>query len=327
MSFVNFLYPRGFYIDEISDDYIKIVIPYLEKGYGITIGNALRRILLSSIEGYAVVGVYIEGIVHEFSSIDGVLEDVPYILLNIKKVRFKVDENLITFPARVSINFQGPGEIRADAIETYSGIDILNKDQYIATVTTKRDLKIDIYIEKGIGFVPKEEYPENYRDLFSFGTIFVDGNFSPVEKVNWSVEKMIYEAYMDKDKLTLEIWTNGTVNPLNIYKRTLEILEKHVLLLKNELRKQEEFEYTTIEEFSKKIELVKSKPITDLPLSPKVLELLKSKKIETIGELITYAEEEIGDWFNEAGLPQRDFEDLRNKVYSLSLKFSSKARS
>lgn len=326
MSFINFLYPKGFYVDETNDNYIKIVIPYLEKGYGITIGNALRRILLSSIEGYAVIGVYIEGVVHEFSSIDGVLEDVPYILLNLKKVRFKIDENLITFPARVSINFQGPGEIRADSIETYSGIDIINKDQYIATVTAKRNLKIDIYIDKGIGFVPKEEYPENYKDLFSFGTIFVDGNFSPIEKVNWSVEKMRYDAYMDKDKLILEIWTNGTVNPLNIYKKALEILEKHISLLKNELRKQEEFEYTTIEEFDKRIELIKSKPITDLPISPKVIELLKSKKIETIGELITYAEEEISDWFNEAGLTQREFEDLKNKVYNLSLKFSSKAR-
>lgn len=325
MAFANFLYPRGFYIDESSDNYLRIVIPQLEKGYGITLGNTLRRILLSSIEGYSVVAVYIEGVVHEFSSMEGVLEDVPYILLNIKKIKFKINEELVSFPARVSLDFEGPGEIRAEFIETQPGIEIINKDQYIATVTTKRNVHIDIFIDKGIGFVPSEDYPEEYKDLFSFGTIFVDGDFSPVEKVNWLVEKTRYEAHMDKDKLILEIWTNGTISPLEAYQKALNILEKHVSILRNEIRKPiEEFEYVDVEDFDKRVEEFKKKKITELALTPRVIELLKSKGIKTVSDLISFTEEEVNDWFIEAGLSQIEFEDLRRKINSFSLEFSKK---
>ncbi len=326
MAFANFLYPRGFYVDESIDNYARIVIPQLERGYGITIGNTLRRILLSSIEGYSVVAVYIQGAVHEFSAIEGIVEDVPYILLNIRKIKFKVDENLVSLPAKVTIEFEGPGEIKAENIEVPTGIEIINKKQYIAQVTAKKTVNIEIFIDKGIGFVPKEEYSEEYKDLFSFGTIFVDGNFSPVDKVNWTVEKTRYEAYMDKDKLVLEIWTNGTITPLTAYYKALNILEKHILALRNEFRKPEEYEYVDIEEFSKRIEEARRKEISELPLPPKVIELLRSKGIKTLNDLISYTEEEVNDWFIEAGLSQSSFEDLRNKVSGFSLEFSKKAR-
>ncbi|MEO0202782.1 MAG: DNA-directed RNA polymerase subunit alpha [candidate division WOR-3 bacterium] len=326
MSFANFLYPRGFYIDESSENYLRIVIPQLEKGYGITIGNALRRILLSSIEGYSVVAVYIDGVVHEFSAIEGVIEDVPYILLNIKKIRFKIDGSIVSLPVKVSINFEGPGEIRAKDIETQVGIEVINKDQYIATVTTQRKVHMDIFIDKGIGFIPKEDYPEEYKDLFSFGTIFVDGNFSPVEKVNWLVEKTRYEAHMDKDKLIIEIWTNGTIEPIEAYNRALEILEKHISILRNEIRKPiEELEYEDVEEFSRRVEEFKSRKITELALTPRVIELLKSKGIKTVSDIISFSEAEVNDWFIEAGLSQMEFEDLKRKISSLSLEFSKKA--
>ncbi len=326
MAFVNFLYPKGFYVEESTDNYAKIVIPQLEKGYGITIGNALRRILLSSIDGYSVVAVYIQGVVHEFSAVEGIVEDVPYILLNIRKIKFKVDENLVSLPAKVTIEFEGPGDITAQSIQVPTGIEIINKEQYIAQVTAKKTVYMEIFIDKGVGFVPKEEYSEEYKDLFSFGTIFVDGNFSPVDKVNWIVEKTRYEAYMDKDKLVLEIWTNGTITPLSAYYKALDILEKHILALRNEFRKSKEYEYFDIEEFNKRIEEAKRKEISELPLPPKVIELLRSKGIETLNDLISYTEEEVNDWFIEAGLPQSSFENLRNKVIGFSLEFSKKAR-
>jgi DNA-directed RNA polymerase subunit alpha len=326
MSLVSFLSPKGFYVDEASENYAKIVVPQMEKGYGITIGNALRRVLLSSIEGYSVVAVYIDGAIHEFSAIEGVLEDVPYILLNIKKVKFKVDEKIISLPAKVVIDVEGPIEVKAEHIQVPEGIEIINKDQYIATITSDRKFYAEIYIDKGIGFVPREEYPEEYKDLFSFGTIFVDGNFSPIEKVNWTVEKTRYEAYMDKDKLILEIWTNSTISPIEAYFKAIEILERHMNLLKNQLPK-EETEYIDIEDLNKRIEEIKKKPINELPIPPKVLEIFSKKGIKTISDLISYTEEEINDFYIEAGFSNREFEELKRKIYSLSLEFSAKSRS
>jgi DNA-directed RNA polymerase subunit alpha len=327
MSLVSFLSPKGFYVDEASENYAKIVVPQMEKGYGITIGNALRRVLLSSIEGYSAVAVYIDGAIHEFSAIEGVLEDVPYILLNIKRVKFKVDEKIVSLPAKVVIDVEGPIEVKAEHIQVPEGIEIINKDQYIATITSDRKFYAEIYIDKGIGFVPREEYPEEYKDLFSFGTIFVDGNFSPIEKVNWTVEKTRYEAYMDKDKLILEIWTNGTISPIEAYFKAIEILERHMNLLKNQLPKEETEYYIDIEDLNKRIEEIKKKPINELPIPPKVLEIFSKKGIKTIGDLISYTEEEINDFYIEAGFSNREFEELKRKIYSLSLEFSPKSRS
>jgi DNA-directed RNA polymerase subunit alpha len=327
MSLVSFLSPKGFYVDEASENYAKIVVPQMEKGYGITIGNALRRVLLSSIEGYSVVAVYIDGAIHEFSAIEGVLEDVPYILLNIKKVKFKVDEKIVSLPAKVVIDVEGPIEVKAEHIQVPEGIEIINKDQYIATITSDRKFYAEIYIDKGIGFVPREEYPEEYKDLFSFGTIFVDGNFSPIEKVNWTIEKTRYEAYMDKDKLILEIWTNGTISPIEAYFKAIEILERHMNLLKNQLPKEETEYYIDIEDLNKRIEEIKKKPINELPIPPKVLEIFSKKGIKTISDLISYTEEEINDFYIEAGFSNREFEELKRKIYSLSLEFSPKSRS
>jgi DNA-directed RNA polymerase subunit alpha len=327
MSLVSFLSPKGFYVDEASENYAKIVVPQMEKGYGITIGNALRRVLLSSIEGYSAVAVYIDGAIHEFSAIEGVLEDVPYILLNIKKLKFKVDEKIVSLPAKVVIDVEGPIEVKAEHIQAPEGIEIINKDQYIATITSDRKFYAEIYIDKGIGFVPREEYPEEYKDLFSFGTIFVDGNFSPIEKVNWTVEKTRYEAYMDKDKLILEIWTNGTISPIEAYFKAIEILERHMNLLKNQLPKEETEYYIDIEDLNKRIEEIKKKPINELPIPPKVLEIFSKKGIKTISDLVSYTEEEINDFYIEAGFSNREFEELKRKIYSLSLEFSPKSRS
>jgi len=327
MNIVNFLNPKGFYIDEISENYVRIVIPQMEKGYGITIGNTLRRVLLSSIEGYSVVAVYIEGAVHEFSAIEGVLEDVPYILLNIKKVKFKIDEKIVSLPVKVLIDVEGPIEVKAEHIQLPQGVEIINKEQYIATITSQKKFYVEIYLDKGIGFVPKEDYPEEYKDLFSFGVIFVDGNFSPIEKVNWTVEKTRYEAYMDKDKLILEIWTNGTISPIDAYYKAIEILERHINLLKNQLPKPEEEEYIDIEDLNKRVEEIKKKPINELPIPPKVLEFLSKKGIKTISDLISYTEEEINDFYIEAGFSNREFEELKRKIYSFSLAFLPKSRS
>ena len=328
MAVSELLYPNGFYVEEKKDNYARLVIPILDKSYAITIGNALRRVLLSSIEGYSVVGVRIEGVDHEFTAMDGVLEDVPYIVVNLKKLRFKVDESLVDLPARLALEVKGPAVVKASDIQLPAGVEIVNKDQHIMEITTDREVVAEIYIDKGVGFYPVEDFEDAYKEKFPINTIFIDGNFSPVEKVNFTFEKVRYGSFINKEKLTLEIWTDGTIDPVDAYLRAVEILRKHLENITKELvYKSRETEMVDIEEFDRALEERKSLPLEKLDAPPAILNFLKSKKgINTIGDLISYTEEEVADWLVEEGFTLEEMEILKSAIRKLALNFAKKSK-
>ncbi len=328
MAVSELLYPNGFYVEEKDGNYARIVIPLLDKSYAITVGNALRRVLLSSIEGYSVVGVKIDGVDHEFTSMEGVLEDVPYIVVNLKKLRFKVDESLVDLPAKLTLEVKGPATVKASDIKLPSGVEIVNSDQHIMEITTDREVVAEIYIDKGVGFYPVEDFEDSYRERFPINTIFIDGNFSPIEKVNFTFEKVRYGSFMNKEKLTLEIWSDGTIDPVDAYLKAIEILRKHFEQISRELvYKSSQTEVVDIEEFERALEEKKSLPVDKLEAPPAILNFLKNKKgINTVGELISYTEEEVADWLVEEGFTLEEMELLKSAIKKLALNFAKKSK-
>ncbi len=321
----EFVYPSGYYVEEEGENYVRISIPVVERSYGITLGNALRRVLLSSIKGYAVVALRIDGITHEFTSMDGVLEDVPIIVINFKRIVLKVDEDAIKLPHTLNVEFVGPKEVKAGDIETPAGIEIINKQQHLFTITAEnRKVSMSITIDGGFGYLPAEDIPESYKEDFPVGTIFLDADFSPVKRANFWTEEVIH---LNKEKLYIEIETNGALEPLKAYEEALNILEKNLEALHRRLKfVGKEEEVIDIEEFEKRIERYTKMPVSDLELPSEVVKLLEERGISTVGELIEHPEEEIVDWFKEADVELEHFETLKQKVYALNLKFSKEIK-
>ncbi len=202
----------------------------LYPGYGVTIGNALRRVLLSSIEGAAITSVKIKGVSHEFSTIEGVLENVIEIVMNVKKIRLKLfgDE-----PAVLELKVSGEKEVKAKDIKTHQNVEIVAKDQLIATLTSKKaELEMELTVEKGIGYVPIEQ---RQKEKISVGTIAIDALFSPIKNVNFTIENIRVGQRTDYNKLILEIETDGIISPREALKQSLEIMAKHLEIIKKEL--------------------------------------------------------------------------------------------
>lgn len=198
----------------------------LMPGYGATIANPLRRVLLSSLEGTAVTSIKIKGVDHEFSNIPGILEDVIEIILNIKKIKFKLHSD---GPVKLTLNVKGDKEITARDIKLTSDVEIINNDQYIAAITEKKaELSMELNIEKGIGYVPVEE---KQKDKLAIGVITVDAVFSPVVLVNFKIENTRVGQKIDYNKITMEVETDGTLDPEAAMKRAAEILIDHFKLI------------------------------------------------------------------------------------------------
>lgn len=204
---------------ELAENHGKFEIPGCYPGYGTTLGNALRRVLLSSLEGAAAHSIKINGVSHEFSTIPGVMEDVVQIILNLKQVRFRLfsDE-----PVKVTIKSKGEGVITAGDIKTSSDVEIVNKDQVIATLTDKKtEFEMEIEIDKGLGYVPAES---RERDEKEIGVIAIDAVYTPVKRVNYEVENMRVGKRTDFDKITLEVLTDGSITPTEAFQKSVAIL-------------------------------------------------------------------------------------------------------
>src|SRR3989338_22237 len=232
----------------------------LYPGYGVTVGNVLRRVLLSSIEGAAITSVKIKGVSHEFSTMEGVLENVIEIIMNVKKIRLKLfgDE-----PATLELKVSGEKEVKAKDIKTPQNVEIVTKDQLIATLTSKKaELEMELTVEKGIGYVPIEQ---RQKEKISVCTISVDALFSPVKNVNFTVENIRVGQRTDYNKLILEIETDGLISPREALKKSLEIIAKHLEIIEKELGHEikEETETTTEElaEEEKTVKKTKKKKI------------------------------------------------------------------
>ncbi|HDN67490.1 MAG TPA: DNA-directed RNA polymerase subunit alpha, partial [Firmicutes bacterium] len=222
----DFYMPRRVEIDQstLTDDYGKFIVQPLERGFGVTLGNALRRVLLSSIKGTAIQSIRIDGVYHEFSTIPGVVEDVTEIVLNLKEVCFKLHDS---DSKKITVDRQGSCELRAKDLEVDPSIEVLNPDLHLATLGEDAHFRAEIVLGTGRGYVPCEENKLSDRPI---GTIAIDCVFSPVRKVNYKVENTRVEQKTDYEKLTLEVWTNKVVSPQDAVSAAARILRDHLKL-------------------------------------------------------------------------------------------------
>ena len=288
MAILAFQKPDKVVMIESGGKYGKFEFRPLEPGYGITIGNALRRILLSSLEGFAIATVKIDSVDHEFSTIKGVIEDVTDIILNLKQVRFKREvEDVET--EKVSITISGQDEFTAGDINKFmSGFRVLNPKLVICKMEPDVKLVMEIKIVKGRGYVPAVE---NRPAEAEFGVIPIDSIFTPIEKVKYSVENFRVEQKTDYEKLLIEITTDGSIQPKDAMKEAAKILIYHFLLFSDEKITIDAEEKFTNEEFDEEVlhmrQLLKAK-LVDLDLSVRALNCLKAADVETLGELVQY---------------------------------------
>lgn len=269
--------------ETLTATYGKFLAEPFERGYGTTIGNSLRRVLISSIDGAAVTNIKIDGMSHEFSSLEGVLEDGAQIVLNIKKLVFRYHGK---GNKTVVVDVKKNGPVTAADIQCDDTIEVVNPDQLICTLTEERAFRLEMEIGRGRGYVPAEK---NKAEDASIGTIPVDSIFSPISKVNFYVEDTRVGQITDYDRLILEIWTNGAVNPEEAMLYASNILQRHLDIFVNYGELPEEDEEEEEQEDSAFKELI-NKPISELELSVRSANCLEAANIKTIGDLITKSE-------------------------------------
>jgi DNA-directed RNA polymerase subunit alpha len=310
MAILAFQKPDKVVMLESGGKYGKFEFRPLEPGYGITIGNALRRILLSSLEGFAIATVKIDSVDHEFSTIKGVIEDVTDIILNLKQVRFKREiEDVET--EKVSITISGQDEFTAGDINKFmSGFRVLNPKLVICKMEPDVKLVMEIKIVKGRGYVPAVE---NRPAEAEFGVIPIDSIFTPIEKVKYSVENFRVEQKTDYEKLLIEITTDGSIQPKDAMKEAAKILIYHFLLFSDEKITIDAEEKFTNEEFDEEVlhmrQLLKAK-LVDLDLSVRALNCLKAADVETLGELVQYNRNDLLKFRNFGKKSLTELDDL-----------------
>ncbi|GMG97858.1 DNA-directed RNA polymerase subunit alpha [Tepidimicrobium xylanilyticum] len=298
-------------IVELSEDntYGKFVVEPLERGYGTTLGNGLRRVLLSSLPGAAVSSIKIQGVLHEFSTVPGVLEDVPEMILNIKGITAKMytDE-----PVTLRLEVEGPQVVTAGDIITTPDVEILNKDHYIATVNEDGKLYMELEMIRGRGYRTAER---NKKEGQSVGVIPIDSSFSPVRKVNFWVENTRVGQFTDYDKLTLEVWTNGSMKPEEATSLGAKILTEHLNLFIGLTDHVNDVEIMVEKEEDKK-EKVLEMTVEELDLSVRSYNCLKRAGINTVDELTQKTED---DLMKVRNLGKKSLEEIQEKLAELGL--------
>lgn len=312
MEFRNLIKPKGIEaIGELTKNYGKFVIEPLERGFGITIGNSLRRTLLSTIEGTAVVGVRIEGVTHEYATIPGVMEDVVDIVLNIKSLRLNLNTNT---QRRVYIEKTGEGDITARDIKGDPTVEVLFPDQHIATITDRNvKLYIELIVERGIGYVPAEEMNNKFDEI---DVIPVDAIFTPIKRVNYWVDSARVGQSTDYDKLIIELETDGSVRPDDAIAYSAKIIKDHMELFIN----FEEPEYEDVVELkdskdSDKTELL-NKSIEELELSVRAYNCLKNAEITTLYELCSKTDT---DMLKTKNFGRKSLEEIKKVLNDMGL--------
>ncbi len=283
--------PEGIERDEAtySTTYGKFFLQPLERGFGVTLGNALRRVLLSSLHGAAITQIRFDGVLHEFSTIPGVVEDVSEIILNLKQVRLKL---LNKRPDRVLLELKGPGTFKAGDIQKETAdFEILNPDHHIATLNEDADFNVELKIGKGRGYVPAEE---NTLPDQPIGTIPLDAVYNPIRKVNYYVENTRVGHRIDYEKLTIEVETDGSVTPDDALTFAGKILKDHIeLFISFDVEPEEEEEVSQIDEDALRIRKLLKMSVEELELSVRSHNCLKAADIQTIGDLVRRDEQEM----------------------------------
>ena len=310
MAILNFQKPDKVIMIDSSEFEGKFEFRPLEPGYGLTVGNALRRVLLSSLEGFAITSVKIENIDHEFSTIPGIVEDVTEIILNLKQVRFKRQIEDIE-NEKVTITIGGQDQLKAsDFQKVISGFQVLNTDLVICNLEKSVQLNMELTIEKGRGYVPAEE---NKKMDAQLGTIAIDSIYTPVKNVKFSIENFRVEQKTDYEKLVFEIITDGSIHPKDALTEAAKTLIHHFLLFSDERITLEADEIAQTETYDEESlhmrQLLKTKLI-DMDLSVRALNCLKAAEVDTLGDLVSYNKNDLMKFRNFGKKSLTELEEL-----------------
>jgi len=295
-----------------SKNYAKFVCEPLERGYGVTIGNSLRRILLSSLPGSAITSVKIEGVLHEFSTIANVVEDVPEIIVNLKSVRLKMHSNE---ERTMRISFKGEGEVTAGDIIADEGIEILNPDLHIATVAEGGNLQMEMTVDMGRGYNTADKNKKPNQDI---SVLPIDSIYTPVRKVNYSVENTRVGQQVDFDKLIIEVWTDGSLKPYEALSLAAKVMTGHLELF-IDLSETAKNTQVMVEKEESKKEKILEMSIEDLELSVRSFNCLKRAGIATVEDLANKTE---SDMMKVRNLGKKSLDEVTNKLHSLGLDFA-----
>lgn len=311
MRIRSLVMPEELTVVERNETYGKFSLSPMERGYGITIGHALRRMLISSIQGAAITAVKIEDVMHEFATIENVKEDVAQIVLNLKKVRFRYNSE--EFPQYTILESKGPKEVKASDIRLTPGLEVSTPDQLIATLEEGAELKATLRVDVGKGFKPKESFIDS---KMAEGTIFIDTNFSPVKRVIYKVNNVRVGQRTDFEELMMEIWTDGSIYPDEALNLSSKIIKNHIELFIEEdiFEEEEEGGTTEKEEMRRALEL----PVEELGMGNRVSNVLKNKNINTLRDIVKYSEEEMLNFPNFGKVSLKEVTD-RLAEYNLSL--------
>lgn len=317
MSILAFQMPEKVVMEKSDDFYGQFEFKPLEKGYGVTIGNALRRILLSSLEGFAITSIRIPGVLHEFSTIEGVIEDVSEVILNLKMVRFKkVNE---AYEDKITVSIKNQDTFTAGDIGRFTnGFEILNPDLVICHLDTSISFEIELTLQKGRGYVPAEENKPNDQ---VFGQIAIDAIFTPIKNVKYSIENTRVEQKTDYEKLLIDIQTDGSIHPEDALKGAAHILIQHFMLFSDntmtfETAKPEEEE--AVDEEMLHMRKVLKTPLNDMDLSVRAYNCLKAADIRTLGDLVQL---DMQDMMKFRNFGKKSLTELENLVQEKGLTF------
>ncbi|MFQ3305663.1 MAG: DNA-directed RNA polymerase subunit alpha [Polaribacter sp.] len=310
MAILNFQKPDKVIMIESTDFSGRFEFRPLEPGFGLTVGNALRRVLLSSLEGFAITSLRVDGVEHEFSTVPGVVEDVTEIILNLKQVRFKkqIED---TDRETVSISVSGQEQFTAGDLQKFiSGFQVLNPDLVICNMDKSVKLNAEITIEKGRGFVPAEE---NKKSSAPIGTIFTDSIYTPIKNVKYAIENFRVEQKTDYEKLVFDIDTDGSINPKDALTEAAKILIHHFMLFSDEritLEADEIAQTETYDEESLHMRQLLKTRLIDMDLSVRALNCLKAAEVDTLGDLVSFNKSDLMKFRNFGKKSLTELEEL-----------------
>ncbi len=319
MAILNFVKPDKIVLQKSTDFEAQFEFKPLEPGYGVTIGNALRRVLLNSLEGYAIIGISIAGADHEFATIKGVTEDVTEIILNLKQVRFKKKVDHEPGIEKLSLSIKNKAEFTAGMIgEASPSFQVMNPDLLICTMDPTARLDIEITINKGRGYVPAEEQKEKSNHI---GYIPVDAIYTPIKNVRYSIENTRVEQRTDFEKLVMEVETDGTIHPEEAVKQASRILIQHLMIITDEnitFDSKEEKKEDLVDEETLQLRKVLKTPLEDLDLSVRAFNCMKAAKINSLSELVQYEQEDLMKFRN---FGQKSLSEIEQVLSERGLQF------
>jgi DNA-directed RNA polymerase subunit alpha len=319
MAILNFQKPDKIVLQKANDFEAQFEFRPLEPGYGVTIGNALRRVLLSSLEGFAIVGIRIEGADHEFATIKGVTEDLTDIILNLKQVRFKKTIDTEVTNEKIVLHVKGKSEFTAGMIqEGTQSFQIMNPTQLICTMDPSAKLEIELTIGKGRGYVPAEDNKQKDAPL---GFIPIDSIYTPIKNVKYSIENTRVEQRTDFEKLIMDVSTDGTIHPEEAVKQASRILIQHLMIITDEnitFDNKEEKKEDLVDEQTLQLRKVLKTPLEDLDLSVRAFNCLKAAKINSLSELVQYEQEDLMKFRN---FGQKSLAEIEQVLHERGLSF------